>query len=43
MKAAQRAELELRRGYSMIQMVGDNASDIANGWEERGTQIPTLD
>jgi hypothetical protein len=42
-KAAQRAELELRRGYSMIQMVGDQASDIANGWEERGTQIPTLD
>jgi hypothetical protein len=42
-KAAQRAELELRRGYSMIAMVGDQASDIANGWEERGFKIPTLD
>jgi hypothetical protein len=42
-KAAQRAELELRRGYAMIAMVGDQASDIANGWEERGFEIPSLD
>jgi hypothetical protein len=42
-KAAQRAELELRRGYAMIAMVGDQGSDIADGWEERGFQIPSLD
>jgi hypothetical protein len=42
-KAAQRAEIELRRGYAMIAMVGDQGSDIADGWEERGFKIPTLD
>jgi hypothetical protein len=42
-KAAQRSEIELRRGYSMIAMVGDNGSDIADGWSERGFKIPTLD
>ncbi|MFT3863721.1 MAG: HAD family acid phosphatase [Solirubrobacterales bacterium] len=42
-KAAQRAELELRRGYAMIEMVGDQASDTADGWEELGVKIPSLD
>ena len=37
------SEIELRRGYAMIAMVGDQGSDIADGWEERGFKIPTLD
>ncbi|MDO8187615.1 HAD family acid phosphatase [Conexibacter sp. JD483] len=42
-KASQRAELERRRGYEVIAMVGDNGSDIAGGWYEKGFRIPTLD
>jgi HAD superfamily, subfamily IIIB (Acid phosphatase) len=42
-KAAQRAELERRRGYEVIAMVGDNNSDIAGGWYDKGFKIPTLD
>jgi hypothetical protein len=41
-KAAQRSEIELRRGYSMIGMVGDSGSDVVDGWMERGFKIPTL-
>jgi hypothetical protein len=42
-KANQRAELVRDRGYDLLEMVGDNGSDVANGWADLMVRIPTLD
>jgi chemotaxis protein histidine kinase CheA len=42
-KANQRVELIRDRGYDLLEMVGDNGSDVANGWADLMVKIPTLD
>lgn len=42
-KDAQRAEIERRRGYRVIAMVGDHTSDLDGGFFDRRFLIPTLD